>query len=99
LGTTPSCYGPAALAEAMAEHHYVLQYHLYTLAWVRHLQHALPGFDYARDFGGVLYLFLRGMSPEHPGSGIYSECPPPGRLDALSDLFTLRAGASATETT
>ena len=44
-------------------------------------------FDFARDFGGVAYLFLRGMSPRHdPGCGVFFERPNPDLLHALSEL-------------
>ena len=93
LGATPADYGHANLARAMAEDHYVLQYHLYTVALVRMLAMRLPGFDYDRDFGGALYLFLRGMAPGNGDVGVWRERPPRGRIEALSRL--LEHGASA----
>jgi len=47
----------------MQAHGYHLQHLLYTLALHRHLQRSLPGYDYAHHFGGVLYLFVRGVRP------------------------------------
>lgn len=61
LGDDYSDYGPAALASAMEEHHYLLQGLLYAVAVHRYGQRRQPGYDYARHFGGVYYLFLRGM--------------------------------------
>jgi exodeoxyribonuclease V beta subunit len=47
----------------------------------------VPRYDYARDFGGVAYLFLRGMSRRHPpGTGVYIERPSAALLAELSDL-------------
>ncbi|HRP24422.1 UvrD-helicase domain-containing protein [Thauera sp.] len=63
LGDTPQDYAPARLEAAMQAHGYHLQHLLYTLALHRHLQRSLPGYDYARHFGGVLYLFVRGVRP------------------------------------
>lgn len=64
LGPTYDHYAPDRLAGAMLRHHYVLQYHLYTVALHRFLGQRLgAGWDYGRDFGGVLYLFVRGMHP------------------------------------
>ena len=55
-----------------------------TVALCRYLQLRLPGFDYERDFGGVYYLFLRGMSPDHGSRfGVFFERPPRTRIDAL----------------
>jgi exodeoxyribonuclease V beta subunit len=88
LGAAAADYAPARLDQAMARHHYVLQYLLYTVAVHRHLAARLPGYDYARHFGGVRYLFLRGMSPAHPpGCGVYQDLPPPALIRELSELF------------
>lgn len=92
LGDGFADYAPSRLAHAVAEGHYVLQYHLYTLAVVRHLRRALPDFDYARDFAGAGDLFLRGMSPDAPaGNGIWLEKPPWARIEALSAALDGRA--------
>jgi exodeoxyribonuclease V beta subunit len=45
----------------MAANNYFLQYHIYTVAWIKYLQLRQPDFDYVRDFGGVIYLFVRGI--------------------------------------
>ena len=66
----------------------MLQYHLYTVALVRHLRRTLAGFDYERDFGGVLYLFLRGMTPQSgPRRGVFFDRPPRARVEALCALL------------
>jgi exodeoxyribonuclease V beta subunit len=88
LGTHPDDYVPARLAEAMAHEHYVLQYHLYTAAFCRHLRLRQPDFDYDTHFGGALYLFLRGMDPARgPSRGIYAERPPRARIEAIDALL------------
>lgn len=91
LGATYSDYSGNHLRGAMAQHHYILQYHLYTLAVDRFLRFRLPDYTYDRDFGGVLYLFLRGMHKNLPSSGVFFEKPPPARLSALSRLFSTDA--------
>ena len=85
LGGQAAGYRGTALDDAMAHHHYVLQYHLYSVALHRALARRLAGYDPARHFGGVRYLFLRGMSPEHaPGTGVFEDSPSPQLLEALS---------------
>jgi len=87
LGPRPSSYAPVRLRQAMSLHHYYLQYHLYVLAVHRYLTLRLPGYDYARDFGGVAYLFLRGMAPRHePGCGVFFDRPSSELLGDLSEL-------------
>jgi exodeoxyribonuclease V beta subunit len=88
LGVLPGDYALERLTEAMTEHHYVLQYHLYTAALHRHLLQRLPGYDYDRDFGGVYYLFARGMSAERgPVTGVFTDCPQRAMIGALLDVL------------
>ncbi|MFP4560056.1 MAG: exodeoxyribonuclease V subunit beta [Thiohalorhabdus sp.] len=88
LGPTPAAYTPEALAEAVHQHGYALQYLLYTVALHRFLGRHLPGYDYDRHLGGAYYLFLRGMdSRRGPGAGVYFDRPERGLIEALDALF------------
>lgn len=92
LGNTPEAYFPQRLAEEMAGHGYHLQYLLYTLALKRYLALRLPDFDYERDFGGVFYLFVRGVrpgwkTPEGQPTGVYFHRPPEAAMDSLEALI------------
>ena len=64
LGRTPEDYAHTALQRAMIEHVYTLQYLLYTVAARRWLKRRLRRFDYEKHFGGIYYLFIRGVRPE-----------------------------------
>ncbi|MFP4416880.1 MAG: hypothetical protein ACLFSB_06385, partial [Chitinispirillaceae bacterium] len=84
LGYDFEDYRPDALARAMTEEYYFLQYYLYTLALDRYLALRLPDYRYEKDFGGVLYLFLRGLSPQQGmESGIFFDKPPAGLIESL----------------
>ena len=61
LGNTLQKYNPEELKLAMTENNYHLQYYIYTIAVKRFLENRLPGFDFDQHFGGVFYLFIRGM--------------------------------------
>ncbi|QIQ22393.1 exodeoxyribonuclease V subunit beta [Zophobihabitans entericus] len=87
LGQSVSDYSPQAVEQAMCEHRYDLQYQLYTLALHRYLKHRLPDYDYQIHFGGVYYLFLRGMDQNYPGHGIFSTRPSMEFVVALDQLF------------
>jgi ATP-dependent exoDNAse (exonuclease V) beta subunit len=87
LGDYASDYAPEGLARAMLRGQYFLQYHLYALALHRYLGQRLRGYDFERHFGGVYYLFIKGMGPELGQSGVFYEKPPLARLDALSRLL------------
>ena len=86
-------YRPAAVQVGMAEAHYPLQALLYSVALHRYLRWRQAGYDPARHLGGVLYLFLRGMSATEPTlfgdtpCGVWSWHPPAELITALSDLF------------
>lgn len=102
LGYTPADYSCASIATAMAEHAYHLQYLIYTLAVHRYLRQRVPDYEYARDFGGVLYLFVRGVRPawrtvaadgESIACGIYHHRPSASTIASLDGLL---AGALPT---
>ncbi len=61
LGDSLDAYSAEALAFAMNESNYHLQYLLYTLAAKKYLQSRVKNFDYNEHFGGVIYLFVRGI--------------------------------------
>src|SRR3546814_10557145 len=85
-------YDPAGLDAAMAHSEYDLQALLYTLALHRWLRFRLgSGYDYARDFGGVRYVFSRGLAPDGR-EGIHAHRPEPDLVHALDALF---AGGTA----
>ncbi|KAF1686876.1 exodeoxyribonuclease V subunit beta [Pseudoxanthomonas broegbernensis] len=82
-------YGPAHLAEAMEHSEYPLQALIYTLALHRWLRFRLGGrYDYARDFGGVRYLFCRGIDAGRADSpGVQAWTFAPELVHALDALF------------
>jgi exodeoxyribonuclease V beta subunit len=95
LGGQFSDYEPPGLEQAVYERRYDLQYLLYTLALHRYLRQRLGGYDYARHFGGIYYLFLRGMRPQSgPACGVYSARPDPVLVDALDRQIFSHAGLS-----
>ena len=67
---------------------YFLQYHLYALALHRHLARRVPAYSFDQHFGGVFYLFIKGMGPEHGSAGVFYEKPPLERLPALGALLS-----------
>ncbi len=88
LGYRYEDYNAAACKRAMHEHHYHLQFLIYCLALHRHLKQRLPDYDYDRHFGGVRYLFLRGITTQTAEPyGIYSERPSRDVIISLDRLF------------
>jgi exodeoxyribonuclease V beta subunit len=82
-------YDAASLREAMAHSEYDLQALIYTLALHRWLRFRLgDGYDYARDFGGIRYLFCRGLDLHADASpGIHAHRFAPELVHALDTLF------------
>ena len=86
LGARREDYAPERLPAALAHHDYDLQYLIYTLAlhrWLKQVRGA--AYDYARDFGGVRYLFVRGM--DETGRGVFADRPPQALVEAMDALL------------
>ena len=86
-------YRSEALDAEMQQAHYPLQAILYSVALHRYLRWRMNGYRPEKHLGGVLYLFLRGMTgPECPvtdagGCGVFAWSPPTELVTELSDLL------------
>jgi len=87
LGAERRFYDPGRLRAAMEQHHYYLQYHLYVVALHRYLGLRLADYDYERHFGGVFYLFVRGMDPSAAAAGVFFDRPARALVEALEVLL------------
>ncbi|MEO9209654.1 MAG: hypothetical protein ABI208_01070, partial [Ginsengibacter sp.] len=75
--------------EAMDENNYHLQYYIYTLAAKKYLELRLPNFNYEKDFGGVLYCFVRGMRAEE-STGVFWTKPSLSEIKKLENLLNTK---------
>ncbi len=88
LGDAIEHYHLRKLRQTMAHEFYFLQYHLYTLALYQYLRRHKPDFQYNSDFGGVFYIFMRGVDPQFgPEFGIYHDIPKAGLINALGSAL------------
>ncbi len=87
LGEDSSAYTRQAMEGAMQSHRYDLQYQLYTLALHRYLRHRIRDYDYQTHFGGVIYLFLRGVEGNGSSQGIFSTRPDAELIAKMDALF------------
>lgn len=86
LGDGIEHYSLDAMMEAMVKNYYILQYHLYTTALHRYLQSRLKGYSYKRHFGGIIYVFLRGVDPAQGREyGLYHRVPEQEIIAALNE--------------
>jgi exodeoxyribonuclease V beta subunit len=80
-------YDTEHVKAAMYENNYNLQYLIYTVALTKYLKLRKPDFDYDTHFGGVIYLFLRGVRAEGQ-TGIYYSKPEEQLIDKIKELIT-----------
>ena len=82
-------YDRDALAAAMDDSEYTLQALLYALALHRWLRFRLgDAYDYDTHFGGIRYLFCRGLDASREDSpGVHAWTPPRALIDGLDALF------------
>ncbi|MDD2851435.1 MAG: exodeoxyribonuclease V subunit beta [Desulfuromonadaceae bacterium] len=87
LGSQSEQYNSDSLAREMERKLYPLQYLLYTVAVNRHLERRISDYRYETHFGGVFYLFLRGIDNAHPGNGIYYDKPDAALIQGLTQCL------------
>lgn len=80
-------YAQDDLRQSIRDSEYDLQYLLYTVAVHRWLRFCMPRYSYSQHFGGVRYLYVRGLDSGRPGSGIYSDRPAEGLILELDRCF------------
>lgn len=88
LGDSLDYYKKELLPEAMSENNYHLQYLLYTLAAKKYLESRLADFNYEQHFGGVIYLFVRGVR-EGLDTGIFTRRPTVEKIERLEGMLSM----------
>lgn len=87
IGNTASHYNQRSLAAAMTGSDYHLQYLIYTVALNRFLKTRVPNYAYETHFGGVFYIFLRGIEDSPNNNGVFFAKPKEAIIDALEEVF------------
>jgi exodeoxyribonuclease V beta subunit len=92
LGPDAAAYSPATLDAAMRSADYYLQGALYAAALRRNMAVRWPEWDYEKHFGGLYYVFLRGVDGS-PGHGVVHFRPEESLLDGVEEALGMgRAG-------
>lgn len=87
LGQRYADYTPERLEQVMRSHFYDLQYLIYSVALDQFLRSRLPDYSYETHFGGVFYLFVRGVDPGFAGNGIFFDLPSENLIRSLSKML------------
>lgn len=87
LGPSPESYTQEAMDAEMESKFYHLQLSIYTIALHRLLKARLPGYSYETHFGGVFYLFLRGIEPSRPELGVWRTRLKANFVEHLDEIF------------
>lgn len=86
LGNRYEDYNSESLKETMKSEHYILQYHIYLTAIDKYLQLRYKGYSYEKNFGGVYYIFLRGIDGKSD-SGVYFDRPSAEMVKRLREVL------------
>jgi exodeoxyribonuclease V beta subunit len=90
LGARLEDYTSDRLRIAMLDRRYDLQYLIYSIALHRYLAQRVPNYSYQKHFGGVYYLFIRAMRPQHGNQyGVFYELPDYDKLLELEQLMAV----------
>ncbi|WP_286232495.1 exodeoxyribonuclease V subunit beta [Thalassotalea sediminis] len=87
LGNSFNDYQCASLVNDIQRHHYDLQYLIYSVALHRYLKRQLPDYNVEQHFGGVFYLYLRGMEQKQEKTGVFYTELTKQLLNDLDNLF------------
>lgn len=71
----------------MIANYYLMQAAIYVLAVDKFLKSRVRDYDYNRHFGGVFYLFVRGMDGKRPDQGVFTMRPELDFIRELAEIF------------
>ncbi|MCP4297008.1 MAG: exodeoxyribonuclease V subunit beta [Proteobacteria bacterium] len=71
LGDRADSYSKEQMELKINDYHYNLQYIIYTVALHKYLKTRIPDYKFETHFGGIYYIFLRGLNDREPESGVY----------------------------
>ena len=87
LGNTIEDYNKNNIVDMMNRSNYHLQYLIYTLAIKKYLSSKIHDFNYDEHFGGVIYLFIRGVRKGSADS-IFTYKPKIELIKKLDEIFS-----------
>ncbi len=92
LGPALSDYQGDKLYQVMVREKYILQYLFYTVALHCYLGQRIADYDYDKHFGGLFYVFLRGVRGRRGAEyGIYHDRPKLKLIEQLGSLLVAQS--------
>ncbi|QCI26872.1 exodeoxyribonuclease V subunit beta [Buchnera aphidicola (Thelaxes californica)] len=87
LGDNYADYNNKNIEKTMINHRYDVQYHLYGIVLHKYLKQRITKYSIKKNFGGIFYLFLRGMDINHNNQSIFYIPPNIKLMKKLNKLF------------
>lgn len=87
LGNFPEDYSEEKMKKEMEKKNYCLQYMIYLAAFDKYISSVDKSYSYSKNFGGIRYVFLRGVDAGNEKSGIFYDTPEESVLREFQQLF------------
>ncbi|QJC36270.1 exodeoxyribonuclease V subunit beta [Enterobacteriaceae endosymbiont of Donacia cincticornis] len=88
LGYNSKDYEKNNLEKDICLNRYDIQYHFYTLALHKYLKYRIKDYNYSKCFGGIIYLYIRGLNQEiKKYNGVWETKPSSNLINKLNNLF------------
>ncbi|QCI16683.1 exodeoxyribonuclease V subunit beta [Buchnera aphidicola (Aphis craccivora)] len=87
LGNCKNSYSLKNIKKEIIKNRYDLQYQIYTVALHQYLNKKVKKYEYKNNFGGIFYMFLRGIDKTDKNNGIFYIMPNYLLVKNLINLF------------
>ncbi len=88
LDGSPEGFDQNGLKAEIGRHHYYLQYLIYTVALDKYLSMTMKNYDYDKHYGGIYYIFLRGVCEDDTDRGIFYDRPEKELIRELAGILS-----------
>ncbi|QJC38731.1 exodeoxyribonuclease V subunit beta [Enterobacteriaceae endosymbiont of Donacia fulgens] len=87
LGNNYKNYKKKYIQNDICFNRYDIQYQIYSLALHKYLKYRINNYNYKKHFGGVIYLYIRGINNKKNQNGIWITKPSLKLINKLNQLF------------
>ncbi|QJC37499.1 exodeoxyribonuclease V subunit beta [Enterobacteriaceae endosymbiont of Donacia thalassina] len=87
LGNSYIDYRKKYIENDICLNRYDIQYQIYSLALHKYLKYRISNYSYDKYFGGVIYLYIRGINNKENKNGIWETKPSFQLINELNKLF------------